>query len=76
MDSLIGGYGVAKVPAARAREGGTTFTFVTDGIAAALELARRAARGQDVSLAGGANTAQQYYSKASGTSVVSNSCGR
>jgi dihydrofolate reductase len=40
--------------------GGTTFTFVTEGIAAALELARRAARGQDVSLAGGADTAQQY----------------
>jgi dihydrofolate reductase len=43
-----------------ALEGGTTFTFVTDGIAAALELARRAARGLDVSLAGGASTAQQY----------------
>ena len=43
-----------------ALEGGTTFTFVTDGIVAALELARGAARGQDVSLAGGANAAQQY----------------
>jgi dihydrofolate reductase len=43
-----------------ALEGGTTFTFVTDGIAAALDLARRAARGQDVALAGGASTAQQY----------------
>jgi dihydrofolate reductase len=43
-----------------ALEGGTIFTFVTDGIAAALELARGAARGQDVALAGGANTAQQY----------------
>jgi dihydrofolate reductase len=43
-----------------ALEGGTTFTFVTDGIAAALELARRAARGLDVSLAGGASTARQY----------------
>jgi dihydrofolate reductase len=41
-------------------EGGTTFTFVTDGIGAGLELARRAARGLDVSLAGGASTAQQY----------------
>jgi len=41
-------------------EGGTTFTFVTEGIEAALEQARRAAGGQDVSLAGGANTAQQY----------------
>jgi dihydrofolate reductase len=41
-------------------EGGTTFTFVADGIEAALEKARRAAGGKDVSLAGGANAAQQY----------------
>lgn len=41
-------------------EGGTTFTFVTDGVAEALELARRAAGGGDVALAGGASTAQQY----------------
>ena len=41
-------------------EGGTTFTFVTDGIEAALEQARRAASGKDVSLAGGAKAAQQY----------------
>src|SRR5437870_3312360 len=41
-------------------EGGTTFHFVTDGIQAALEQARRAARGKDVSLAGGAKAAQQY----------------
>jgi dihydrofolate reductase len=41
-------------------EGGTTFTFVTDGIEAVLEQARRAAGGQDVSLAGGANAARQY----------------
>jgi dihydrofolate reductase len=41
-------------------EGGTTFIFVTDGIEAALEQARRAARGQDVSLAGGAKAARQY----------------
>ena len=41
-------------------EGGTTFTFVTDGIGAALERARRAAGGKDVSLAGGASAAQQY----------------
>jgi dihydrofolate reductase len=41
-------------------EGGTTFTFVVDGIEAALEQARRAASGKDVSLAGGANAAQQY----------------
>ena len=41
-------------------EGGTTFTFVTGGIQAALEQARRAAGGKDVSLAGGAKAAQQY----------------
>ena len=41
-------------------EGGTTFTFVTDGIDSALEQARRAARGKDVALAGGANVARQY----------------
>jgi dihydrofolate reductase len=41
-------------------EGGTTFTFVTEGIESALEQARRAARGRDVALAGGASAAQQY----------------
>ncbi|MEO6223178.1 MAG: dihydrofolate reductase family protein [Vicinamibacterales bacterium] len=41
-------------------DGGTTFTFVTDGIAAALDRARAAARGHDVSLAGGASAAAQY----------------
>jgi dihydrofolate reductase len=41
-------------------EGGTTFTFVTEGIGAALEKARAAAGGKDVSLAGGAKAAQQY----------------
>jgi dihydrofolate reductase len=45
-----------------ALKGETTFTFVTDGIAAALELARRAAGGRDVALAGGASVAQQYLS--------------
>jgi dihydrofolate reductase len=40
--------------------GGTTFTFVTDGIEAALDRARAAAAGKDVSLAGGADAAQQY----------------
>jgi dihydrofolate reductase len=42
------------------KEGGTTYTFVTDGIEAALEQAREAAGGKDVALAGGANVAQQY----------------
>ena len=41
-------------------DGGTSFTFVTDGIASALEQARRAAQGKDVALAGGARVAQQY----------------
>ena len=41
-------------------EGGTTFTFVTDGIQSALEQARRAAAGKDVALAGGAKAGQQY----------------
>jgi len=40
--------------------GGTTFTFVTDGIESALEQARAAAGGKDVALGGGANVAQQY----------------
>ena len=39
---------------------GTTFTFVTEGIAPALEQARDAAAGGDVSLAGGADVARQY----------------
>jgi len=42
------------------KEGGTSFTFVTDGIAAALEQARAAAGDKDVSLAGGADVVQQY----------------
>jgi dihydrofolate reductase len=41
-------------------QGGTTFTFVTDGIESALEQAKEAAGGKDVSLGGGADVAQQY----------------
>ena len=41
-------------------EGGTTFIFVTDGIDAALEQARKAAGDQDVLIGGGANVVQQY----------------
>jgi len=41
-------------------QGGTTFTFVTDGIEAALEQARAAAGDGDVAIAGGASTVQQY----------------
>ncbi|MDX6408005.1 MAG: hypothetical protein QOE13_1076 [Gaiellaceae bacterium] len=41
-------------------QGGTSFTFVTDGIEAALEQARAAASEKDVALAGGASVVQQY----------------
>jgi dihydrofolate reductase len=41
-------------------EGGTTFTFVTDGIESALDQARAAAGDDDVSIAGGASAVQQY----------------
>jgi dihydrofolate reductase len=41
------------------KQGGTTYTFVTDGIEAALEAARGAAGGKDVQIAGGANVVQQ-----------------
>jgi dihydrofolate reductase len=44
------------------KEGGTTFTFVTEGIESALEQARAAAGDEDVSIAGGANTIQQFLS--------------
>ena len=40
--------------------GGTTFTFVTDGIESALAQARAAAGDEDVAIAGGASTVQQY----------------
>jgi dihydrofolate reductase len=42
------------------KEGGTTFTFVTDGLESALDQARSAAGDKDVSVAGGANVIQQY----------------
>ena len=44
---------------ALAMEGGTVFTFVTDGVEAAIERARAAAGGRDVAIAGGASVAQQ-----------------
>jgi dihydrofolate reductase len=40
-------------------EGGTTFTFVTDGVESAVAQARDAAGGKDVLVAGGAQTVQQ-----------------
>jgi dihydrofolate reductase len=42
------------------KEGGTSYTFVTDGIEAALEQARAATGDKNVHLAGGADVAQQY----------------
>jgi dihydrofolate reductase len=41
-------------------QGGTTFHFVTGGIAAALAQAQAAAGDQDVCIAGGASTVRQY----------------
>jgi len=41
-------------------KGGTTFTFVTEGIEAALDLALDAADGMDVGVSGGAGVAKQY----------------
>jgi len=43
-----------------AMEGGTTFTFVTDGIESALAQARAAAGDADVMIAGGASAIRQY----------------
>jgi dihydrofolate reductase len=45
--------------------GGTTFTFVTDGIASALEQAKAVAGEVLVSIAGGASTVRQYLAAGS-----------
>jgi len=42
------------------REGGTTFHFVNDGIASALQRARDVAGGKDIRIAGGAQVVLQY----------------
>ncbi|MFG2679343.1 dihydrofolate reductase family protein [Streptomyces sp. NPDC048392] len=42
------------------KEGGTTFTFVADGIHSALERARAAAGDRNVDIGGGADTVRQY----------------
>jgi len=42
------------------KEGGTTFTFVTDGIESALDQAKAAAGDLDIGIGGGADVAQQY----------------
>ncbi len=41
-------------------EGGTTFTFVTDGVESAFAQAREAAGDGDISIAGGASTINQF----------------
>jgi len=41
------------------KDGGTSYTFVTDGLASAVAQARDAARGKDVLIAGGISIAQQ-----------------
>ncbi|HVD48713.1 MAG TPA: dihydrofolate reductase family protein [Gaiellaceae bacterium] len=43
-----------------AKDGGTSFIFVTEGIEAALEQAKTAAGDRDVGLSGGADVVQQY----------------
>lgn len=42
------------------RQGGTTFTFVTEGIGSALAQARKAAGAKDVQISGGADTVRQF----------------
>lgn len=42
------------------KQGGTSFTFVNDGIESALSQAIAAAGNKDISIAGGANTIQQF----------------
>ncbi|MGN6492601.1 MAG: dihydrofolate reductase family protein [Agriterribacter sp.] len=41
-------------------EGGTTFHFITGGIDAALEAAKKAANGKDIRIGGGASTVRQF----------------
>ena len=48
----------AREPLAKA--GGTTFTFVTDGVESAMNQARDAAGGRDIAVRGGAKTVQGF----------------
>lgn len=43
-----------------AKADGTTFTFVTNGVESAMNQAREAAGGRDISIGGGAKTVQQF----------------
>jgi dihydrofolate reductase len=47
------------------KEGGTTFTFVTDGIESALAQAREASGDADIAISGGAATVNQYLAAGS-----------
>lgn len=42
------------------QKGSTTFYFINDGIASALEKAKKSAKGKDIRIQGGANTIQQF----------------
>ncbi|MBK9454616.1 MAG: dihydrofolate reductase [Bacteroidetes bacterium] len=42
------------------QEGTTTFYFINDGIASALDKAKKSAKGKDIRIQGGANTIQQF----------------
>jgi dihydrofolate reductase len=53
--------------------GGTTFYFVTDGFAAALDRAKRAAGDREVLIAGGASTARQAFRRGRSTRSSSTS---
>jgi dihydrofolate reductase len=52
------------------KSGGTSYTFVTDGIKAAVEQARAAAGGKDVLLASGVSVAQQALAAGLADEVV------
>jgi dihydrofolate reductase len=45
------------------KEGGTSYTFVTDGLESALDQARAAAGGKDVQIGGGASVVQQALNR-------------
>lgn len=53
-----------------AKAGGTTYTFVTDGLGAAVEQARAVAGGKDVLLAGGVSIAHQALAAGLADEVV------
>jgi dihydrofolate reductase len=56
-------------------QGGTTYTFVTDGIESALELARAAAGDKNVGIWGGANIIRQYLRAGLFSTLRGSNCG-